>query len=912
MAVTMVHDDSEAVELSTTHRLYLKPKAKLLITVILPEDKDPCRPVSNWEIIEQLKNLVDPDHFSFIKVIKNTKGFIRVEGEADTNQLARIFLAKLNGQKLQISSFDDPLSVEVTESPSDFPSTQELQTLLKEAEKDQEELLGNDLAPPCIHVEGLPCKWFSTWGPNGEKLSEHILKSAFEKYGTLSHIDIPMLDPYREEAVGVSTPLNPGSLLTFDAFMLYEDKASCVKAVQSVQGMKLMFTSEDGKSLSCDIKLTLDTTNHFSEEAITRRNAERLKLQHLEQQRKQEKQEEEAERKRKVLEKKYRARKKRAKLKRKLQKQKECEETNVEETEICSAEAMEDTQEWEDRKLLLAQRRVESIKLLTLLMEKVTDLVQFKRHNEEPMDCDVTEDCSEYSISSYLEKSSSPTEEDGSQHETEIKVETGSDISETYLPKFHKSQRKSKRKLFESTEYLEYDFDQCNSQEGVDDLEDTEVQYFDRRIFKLSRKVLNNSYQRLKVYETDEFINYLLNYYDCPEYARLFLETSDSVNKSWCERVVHCNGNGFKIKLQNTNGQAADMKYTPEPNQLKENKCTRNTIIPESSKDSQGTPNHRRVPKQCKTRMVERKFNDSLVSKRSRWTKDCEENYPRSSNNGEETQSSGSINELKDVLEEISSTSEYFSEEVTGTIGRPVKVRKIPRKQRNISQVKKVKPYCISDRDRICCHKDLLGHFLHSYSLCKSLKKHSKCKTTRACGKNYYPMYDTETSELDTEMDTQNRLQWKRKRRMKKKMHTRCSMEEKSHFKDSSLTETSFSDSWSTQHKERVKPMPKRDGLNDAHVWNSKRHSNQWDYYCPEDETSSLEEEEESSLSSEQDEATSFEQDESSLDNEKTHKSCSLQDSHHRQETAYRGIRGKGSFNDYLDWEQHFYLGKIC
>lgn len=61
MTVTVVYDNSEATELCAAQHLYLKPIAKLMISVLLPESTEPVRPFSNWEVLDQLKSLICPD-----------------------------------------------------------------------------------------------------------------------------------------------------------------------------------------------------------------------------------------------------------------------------------------------------------------------------------------------------------------------------------------------------------------------------------------------------------------------------------------------------------------------------------------------------------------------------------------------------------------------------------------------------------------------------------------------------------------------------------------------------------------------------------------------------------------------------------------------------------------------------------
>lgn len=61
--------------------------------------------------------------------------------------------------------------------------------------------------------------------------------------------------------------------------------------------------------------------------------------------------------------------------------------------------------------------------------------------------------------------------------------------------------------------------------------------------------------KKQKVYETDEFIHYLLNYYQTPHYARVCLEPKTTMNKSRWKRVVSDDGGRFDISLSSKHGQ---------------------------------------------------------------------------------------------------------------------------------------------------------------------------------------------------------------------------------------------------------------------------------------------------------------------------------------------------------------------
>ncbi|NXH75214.1 AK17B protein, partial [Hydrobates tethys] len=61
--------------------------------------------------------------------------------------------------------------------------------------------------------------------------------------------------------------------------------------------------------------------------------------------------------------------------------------------------------------------------------------------------------------------------------------------------------------------------------------------------------------RKQKVFETDEFIHYLLNYYQTPRYARVCLEPKTTASQCWWKRVVSDDDSDFDISLSNKHGQ---------------------------------------------------------------------------------------------------------------------------------------------------------------------------------------------------------------------------------------------------------------------------------------------------------------------------------------------------------------------
>ncbi|KAM4020207.1 A-kinase anchor protein 17B-like [Anomaloglossus baeobatrachus] len=891
MMVTPVYDDSEAVELNAIYHLYLKPKAKLIISIILPDEAEQCRPISNLDILEELRNVVTPDHFSSLRISRTTKEFIRIEGEVDTKNLANRFLEKLNDQSLPINCLPKPLHIIAIEAPAELPVNDSTTKLLTEIKDDSE----NCTTPSCLHLEGLPFKWFLPLGTNAEKPSEEVLRSIFEKFGNLVNIDIPMLDPYREDC-SENQP-GPGGLQTFDVFLQYEEMSNAINAVRSLQGMKLMLAAEDGKSVACDIKISVDENNHFSEEAINKRNAERLKLQELEQQRKEEKEEEEAERKTKLEERKARARKRRARLKRKLQRQKQNEQKALQQQQENGPEEEEDTPEWQERKLVLAQRRLESIQLLTSVLDKVNDLVQVNKLEEEQMICEFA-GLSDCSVSTYSENSkvmSLPfSDEENRNHETQIwkKDEVEMTISKEDNQMHQQVQRKDS--ITENQDGADEDL--C-MEDGAYEEPDTQMNYDSQRRFKLSKEdPINRSSKKKKIYETDEFINYLLNYYHYPEYARLFLETKDSPSNPWCRRVVRWKGNSFQIKLQNLNGHFAEMNFMPELEEETEDDSGKwNAPIKQIKKKSQAPLDGGKEDSDSFKLLVENEHEIPVTkTPKPHLVKSGERSYKKTWDDDEDSLSSVSNSELKEVLEEISSTSEYFSEDLSEMSGKQTNIRRASMKQRRMKQLKKLKRHTVSAHPQFRNHNGLLDHLLHSY--CR-LKKQLRCKLTSAHKKKPASQYESETTDSN-DTEAQIRATWKRKRaKLKNRI---CLLEGKKVNKEMySSSESESSSSEPYQHKGNIwrhhqKGKPRRKVHKTGESDSNEKTSKPWDYCFAEDVSESVEHEE------------------STGDVDETQTSCSLGSSHQTAENKQLRGRPKSSYSDYWEWEQHFYKGDKC
>lgn len=381
-AATIVHDTSEAVVLCGSHGLYLKPISKIVIRVALPQLKQPGKSISNWEVMERLKGMVNNHQFSTLRISKSTMDFIRFEGEVENKGLVKAFISALDGKSIKLSGFSDILKVRAAEYKIDFPTRHDWDSFFRDAGDMDENMPGE--RPDTIYLEGLPCKWFAVKDCGSEKPSEEVLIKVFSIFGEIRNVDIPMLDPYREEMTGRSFhTFSFGGHLNFEAYVQYKEYMGFIKAMNVLRGMKLMYKGDDGKHIACNIKVSFDKTKHLTETSIKKRHLERQRLQELEQRREEQKRKQkeaeekqkEEERKQKELEEIEKENKRKEKIRRKEDKQREREaRKHKKKLQKLQAEEQKRLQEkirFEERKLLLSQRNLQSIRLIVELLSRV-------------------------------------------------------------------------------------------------------------------------------------------------------------------------------------------------------------------------------------------------------------------------------------------------------------------------------------------------------------------------------------------------------------------------------------------------------------------------------------------------------------------------------------------------------------
>ena len=353
--------------------LFLKQDAKICIEVKIPEIKVSGVSISNWEVMEKLKLLSQPEEFQRLRVATYSREKIQFEGEFDSMRALRKVILLLNRKSIKLSGFTDLLKVRATQLEPEFPSkkTWEEYFMDRGMEKFDDGKPGE--RPDTVHVKGLPVKWFKS-ASSEDKPCTRILTEAFQKFGKVSQVgiyEIPAPSSSTQSS-GDFASFGPGSsqCLHFEAYIQYEKYASFCTAMSSLKGVKMIRLEDGGKEAVASIIVDFDRGAFLSERHMRkRRRAEEKRLKALEEQKRKEEQI------------------KKAKEEKMLAEQKAAEEAKARR----KAERLEQKQRRKQQQALLVsqlkevavQRREEAQRLLSVLLAgaaeaKLADIIMYR------------------------------------------------------------------------------------------------------------------------------------------------------------------------------------------------------------------------------------------------------------------------------------------------------------------------------------------------------------------------------------------------------------------------------------------------------------------------------------------------------------------------------------------------------
>ncbi|KAK0096754.1 hypothetical protein PV326_004486 [Microctonus aethiopoides] len=367
-------DLSDIIPLYSAKGLYLKPIAKINVSVNLPQLKIPGKTISSWEVMEKVRLLIRPDEFASLKVTKSTLEFIRLEGDLTDRCRMQQVLSRLEGQRLNLAGFPNILKVRAAEAKDDFPNKHSWDSFFRDA-KHMNELKAGE-RPDTIHITGLAVKWFSE--DDGKTPSESLMMKIFKKWGNIRRIDVPAADPYRSR-MRLGSNIKKSSFhdgIFFDCYIQYFEYVDFVKLMESLRGMKLL-KKEGQDYLTASIKVDFDKTKHMSDSSVAHRDFERKRLiaqDSLAAEKLRRKEEAEAKKKEEQRKKEaanIEAKEMRRKSREEKRKRKALTVFRKQEEDKVSIKIAR-----EEKKLIKAQRQLESIRLMDELFDRIKQKIE--------------------------------------------------------------------------------------------------------------------------------------------------------------------------------------------------------------------------------------------------------------------------------------------------------------------------------------------------------------------------------------------------------------------------------------------------------------------------------------------------------------------------------------------------------
>lgn len=267
---------SELVPLYLPLELYLKPIARLKISLRLSKSNNVGKSISYWEIMDKLRELVQPDEFTTLKVAKTTVEFIIFEGEIEAKAKIEKVISKLHNKMIKLKDFSELLRVCAGVCKSDCPTQQNWDDFFQNA-KDMNEMKPGE-RPDTVHIANLPTKWFVT-NTNG-LLSEKLFQKIFEKFGHIRKVDIPICDSFRKKMNDQISGVKYCSLENtefFEAYIQFKDYNGFKITMDTLFNKKLVHKDLDIAE-EVNIKIDFDKTKHLSDASIRRRDIVRERL----------------------------------------------------------------------------------------------------------------------------------------------------------------------------------------------------------------------------------------------------------------------------------------------------------------------------------------------------------------------------------------------------------------------------------------------------------------------------------------------------------------------------------------------------------------------------------------------------------------------------------------------------------
>lgn len=247
--------------------LFLKPDARISIQVKLPQIRVCGVSISNWEVMERIKELVKPETFTTFRVVHYSREVVDFEGDFESVRAMRKVILLLHKKTIKLSGFSEVLQVSAKPHQPPYPSKDECEEFFKQRGVESFDDGRPGERADTVLVKGLPVKWFVSRTSEDRPCSK-LLSQAFQKFGSVRKVGV-------SDYPSQTNTFGPNSMSHhFDCYIQYEKYTSFTNAMSCLKSMKLLRLEDAGKESTIPITVDFDRGAYLSDRNIRKRQRE--------------------------------------------------------------------------------------------------------------------------------------------------------------------------------------------------------------------------------------------------------------------------------------------------------------------------------------------------------------------------------------------------------------------------------------------------------------------------------------------------------------------------------------------------------------------------------------------------------------------------------------------------------------
>lgn len=228
--------------------LFLVPQKKITVVVVLPTSHTVGPSISNWDMMEKLRQGAQPEQFVNLRVEHSSRERISFVGELLSLRAMRKVVLLLNGKTMRMPGFQEPFKVKAYSLDVNFPKKKDWEAFYRSKGLTNFADGSPGERPDTVRVSRVPVEWFVDQSDldAGEWPSKALIAQSFSQFGVLSNVGVylhKMAAPQLQQVEGAFSSFGPAlghSARLFDAFLQFDDYSGFCNAMLGLKGMHMM------------------------------------------------------------------------------------------------------------------------------------------------------------------------------------------------------------------------------------------------------------------------------------------------------------------------------------------------------------------------------------------------------------------------------------------------------------------------------------------------------------------------------------------------------------------------------------------------------------------------------------------------------------------------------------------------